>query len=150
MCANGTGQGRLERGAYGELPRPEPLAQFANGRQTLANAIAPALQLAAQGVGYLVRYASFHLPRIIPQTSAQLQAHRARNTKISLNLPRKPRFRAICRPNYFLLPPYFRIHSSTEPNIGWQLEYTSSDSFQVSQSVVAPRSIMWSQPGKPL
>ena len=50
----------------------------------------------------------------------------------------------------FNLPPYFRIHSSTEPNIGWQLEYTSSDSFQVSQSVVAPRSIMWSQPGKPL
>ena len=24
--------------------------------------------------------------------------------------------------NRHLFPPYFRIHSSTEPNIGWQLE----------------------------
>ena len=32
------------------------------------------LNLAAQRVGYLVGFASFHLPRIIPQTSARMQA----------------------------------------------------------------------------
>ena len=32
---------------------------------------------AAQRIGYLVRCASFHLPRIIPQTPATMQAHRA-------------------------------------------------------------------------
>jgi hypothetical protein len=61
--------------AHGPFASAEARAKVIAGGKCLARLPPPALDFAAQRVGYLVGFASFHLPRIIPQTSARMQAH---------------------------------------------------------------------------
>jgi hypothetical protein len=57
--------------AEGRLPHVECVAI-----RSMTGGLSWFEELAAQRAGYLVRYASLHLPRIIPQTSARMQTHR--------------------------------------------------------------------------